>query len=152
MSDSFYLWFVSSLRCWHVPQSIYWQFILWSGSNTTKPRCLDVSALWVMPTKCNGGRVCSVMWGAVPCRYLSLLSEDSNKESICLTISRDANGTSPKCKPAAIPCDVTSLAFIFSRETFFNTPDGETRRNKDLWVTRCPLECRRYIRMSSWKR
>ena len=33
----------------------------------------------------------------------------------------------------------------------FQDSDGETHRNKDLWVTRCPLECRRYIRMSSWK-
>jgi hypothetical protein len=59
---------------------------------------------------------------------LVLLSEESNKESICL--SRDANGKSSKFKPAAIPCDVTSFAFIFSRETFFNTPTEKHSETK----------------------
>jgi hypothetical protein len=56
----------------------------------------------------------------VPVVVQYVCTEDRYKESIRLV--RDANKTSPKCKPEAILCDVTSPAFIFSRETFFNTP------------------------------
>jgi len=116
----------TSSRCLHALQSVYWQFTLCSGSITTKPRCLAVYGLWITPANCIWGSVCSVMRGAV--RLLVLMEWGQSQRKYCL--DRDANGTSSKCKLAAIPCDVTSFAFVFSRETFFNTPTEKHSETK----------------------